>query len=354
MILETLGTGSRNNVEEPLIKELREGLRKITPEISLLSSSLERLPGAEALDPSEKLAVIRGLERVWHIMRLLNLLSIYFGDRIFFGGGSILNYIYMARFREPPRLTFDLDSSWHRKVSAKRVLLAEMMMFNKWLEEADLTLKIPMSGDRFARIFIVEYDAEKDHFPDVLNLRIPIITRYDGRPFYEYLGLRDYQPISRFREVFREVLGVEDAKIDYLRLEISLNMAGAPVEEISATDIFGLEHRIRITGLGYQLASKLENRVGKHFGEDLRYAIHDILKAVLDLRLLDRIDMGEVSRYIRNADLVKENSQRNIEALLAIGRELWDRNYHYALARKRYTLEEIAERVKNNIQAVFH
>jgi hypothetical protein len=131
-------------------------------------------------------------------------------------------------------------------------------------------------------------------------------------------------------------------------------MAGAPVEEISATDIFGLEHRIRITGLGYQLASKLENKVGKHFGEDLRYAIHNILKAVLDLRLLDKIDIEEVSRYIRNADLVKENSHRNIEALLAIGRELWNRNYHYALVRKRYTLEEIAERVKNNIQAVFH
>ena len=346
------GKDIRSGLGDSLVEDLREGLRRITPEISILSSSLERLPGAEALDPSERLALIRGLERVWHIMRMLRLLSTYFGDRIFFGGGSILNYIYIIKSGEPPRLTFDLDCSWHRKVSVKRVLLAEMTMFNKWLEEAGLTLKIPMGGDRFARIFVVEYDVEKDHFPDVLNLRMPIITRYDGRLFYEYLGLRDYWLVSMFRGVFREVLGVEDAKIDYLRLEISLSMAGAPVEEISEADLFGFEHRIRITGLGYQLASKVENKVGKYFGEDLRYAVHDILKAVLDLRLLDRIDRGEVLRYIRNADLVKENSHKNIETLLVMGKELWNRNYHYALARKRYTLEEIAERVKNNIYSL--
>ena len=75
--------------------------------------------------------------------------------------------------------------------------------------------------------------------------------------------------ILRLRGVFNEVLGVEDAKVDYLRFEISLNMAEASVEEISATDISGLEHRVRITGLGYQLASKAENKVGKDFRKDL-------------------------------------------------------------------------------------
>ncbi len=73
------------------------------------------------------------------------------------------------------------------------------------------------------------------------------------------------------------------------------------------------------------------------------------MKAVLDLRLLDWIDIGEVSRYIRDPDRLGNASENNIEALLTMGRELWNRNYHYTLIRKKYTIEEIAERVKNNI-----
>jgi len=69
-------------------------------------------------------------------------------------------------------------------------------MFNKWLEESGLTLKIPLDSGGLARIFIVEYDAKKAHFPEVLSLKMPIITRYDGRPFHEFLD--DPSPLQGF------------------------------------------------------------------------------------------------------------------------------------------------------------
>jgi hypothetical protein len=39
------------------------------------------------------------------------------------GGSSILSYIYMVEVGEPFRLTFDLDTSWYRRVLGKRVAL---------------------------------------------------------------------------------------------------------------------------------------------------------------------------------------------------------------------------------------
>jgi len=105
---------------DKLLGEVRLRLKALVPDYSQLAAITRRLPGVEyGLDGWEINNVERGLERVWHVMRLLNLLSKYFSERLFFGGGSILNYIYMVKYGEPPRLTFDLDSAWYREVMSK-------------------------------------------------------------------------------------------------------------------------------------------------------------------------------------------------------------------------------------------
>ena len=334
-----------------MLDEMRDRLKVLTPEFNQLATISRKLPGTEeGLERWEARQLSRGIERVWHIMRLLRLLTEYFGDKLFFGGGSILNYVYMVKFNEPPRLTFDLDSTWYRKVSSKRVILKEMVGFNRWLAENDLTLQIPLSGDRAAELFIVEYDRDKDFFPELLSLRMPVITRYDGEPFHKFLGIQDYDMIMRLRKAFKEVLGVKDPRIDYVRFEISLEPKGMPREKAVLEDIFGSRTQAWITKLEYQLASKIAYKVAKDYGSDLGYNLHDILKAVLDLRLLKGMDVKAVKRYVVPINI--ETVKRNLEALKSpMGRKLWDKNYHYILARRRYTLEDLAKQVKRLIMS---
>jgi len=218
-----LAGGARRDVFRERLLEMASALTRLTPSLDELSHALSRLPGSDRLSDPEKFAVIRGLERVWHITRLLGLLSEYFGEKLVFGGGAILNYVYMVGAGEPPRLTFDLDSSWYRPVGSKRAILAEIAEFNSWLAVRGETLDVPVSrrGD-VVKLYVVEYDVEKDYFPSLLSLRMPVITRYDGQPFYEFLGIRDYTVITALRRVFRRVLGVANPRIDYVRFEISL------------------------------------------------------------------------------------------------------------------------------------
>jgi len=324
-------------------------LKSLTPEYSRLPAIARKIPGAEhGLEAWEINSVERGLERVWHIMRLLNLLSQYFGEKLFFGGGSILNYVFMVKYGEPPRLTFDLDSAWYCKVESKRIILREMIRFNKWLVENNAVLEIPVSSSRKMLLFLVEYDVDKDFFPELLSLRIPIITRFDGRPFYEFLNIRDHNVIRMFRKIFREVLGVKDPRIDYIRFEISLNPSNMPREEVLLEDLFGSRIKTWITSIDYQLASKIIYKISRDFGGDLEYNIHDILKAALDLRLLKYIDSENVRRYVKN--LSYSIVQRNLDSLLKTeGRKLWETNYHYILVRKKYMLEQLVDEIKTLI-----
>jgi len=342
---------SKANSFKQVLYEMCDRLKVLTPEFNQLATISQKLPGTEgSLERWEARQLSRGIERVWHIMRLLRLLAEYFGDKLFFGGGSILNYVYMVKFNEPPRLTFDLDSSWHRKVSSKRVILKEMVGFNRWLAENGLTLQIPLSRDRAAELFVVEYDRDKDFFPGLLSLRTPVITRYDGEPFHKFLGIHDYGIIMRLRKAFKEVLGVKDPRIDYVRFEVSLEPEDMPREKAVLEDIFGSKVQAWITKLEYQLALKIAHKVAKDYGPDLGYNLHDILKAVLDLRLLKVVDVEVIKRYAGPINI--EAVKHNLEALKSpVGRRLWDKNYHYILARRRYRLEDLTKHVKELIMS---
>jgi len=343
--------GDEGNLDK-LLEETRLRLKTLVPDYSQLPIITRKLPGVEyGLKEWELNNVERGLERVWHIMRLLRLLSRYFGEKLFFGGGSILNYIYMVKYREPPRLTFVLDSAWYREVKSKRVILKEMAGFNKWLAENGAILEVPTSTSKKVTLLLVEYDVEKDFFPELLSLRMPVITRFDGRPFHEFLNIRDYNVIRMLRKVFNEVLGVEDPRIDYVRFEVSLNPAGMQREEVMLEDLFGLSIKTWITSLEYQLASKITYKVGREFGAALEYNLHDILKAVLDLRLLKYVDSSEVKKYVENVSY--SIVEHNLKSLLKPeGRKLWDVNYHYTLIRRKYTLEQLVGEVEALLENV--
>ncbi len=328
---------------EEQLELLRERLRLLAPSWSALEEALGRLPGAEGLGRGERLDVLRGLERAWHVMRVLRLLSEHFAVELVFGGGAVLNYVYMPQHREPPRLTFDLDASCAQPVGSKRLLLAEAVRFNRRIDALGQTLPVPVGRGSAALLYVVEYDAEKDFFPELLPLRVPVVTRYDGEPFHRFLGIRDYRLIAELRAVFGEALGVEEARIDYVRIDISLAPAG-PAELEELADVFGARARAPVTPVEHQLASKIRWKLARDFGEALSYNLHDVLKALADLRLLHHVDARRVLEHLGGrVDL--RAAEGNVRALLERGRELWSRNYHYALVRRRYTLEELAARV---------
>lgn len=323
-------------------RELEEELERHVPQLEDLERALETLGRGVELSKEERVAVLRNLERVWHLMKLKRLMSEFFGDSISFGGGAVLNYIYMVRVGEKPRFTFDVDSAWRKPARAKREILAHIPPFNRWLAEKRHSLRIPVGGDRYARLWIAEYDVEKDFFPDVLSLRVPVLTRYTGEPFYSFLGIADYTTISRLREVFQRTLGVKDPQIDYLRLEISLGMPDAPTVRLETADLFGNTHRELVTEPELQLAWKILGKVGRQH-ENPEASLHDILKASLDLRLLKHLDAGRVREYVamkERPERVVENSKRNLGVLRARGEALWS-GHHYVLVRKTRTLEEV-------------
>ncbi|MEM1611442.1 MAG: hypothetical protein QXQ57_07355 [Sulfolobales archaeon] len=337
-----------DNSYDLMLEELRHKLKDLTPGMDILVETAQKIPGAEGgLSKRDLNTVTQDLERVWHVLRLHRLLADFFGDEIGFGGDSILNYYYMVGVGEPPRFTFDLDASWHRRERLKRVVLARMAEFNRWLAENNLILRIPVGGGRVAELFRVEHDVEKEHFPDILPLRMPVITRYGGEPFHRFLGIADYSLISELRMVFSETLGIKDPRIDYVRFEVGLNPEDMPWEDITLENLFGWRVRSRVTRLEYQLASKIRFKVAKDFGDKLGHAIHDILKAVLDLRLLSHVDARAVSEYASPFDLGIAES--NISTLLASGQRFWT-SHHYTLIRRRYTLEEVIAKVREHIR----
>lgn len=358
-----MGTPVEDNEEmlgeglEEFGERFRERLRKLTPSIATLKKGLEEL-GAQDLSKEEEFQAMRHLEREWHIIRLMKLLQTYFKDKIEFGGGSVLNYVFLIGLDEAPRFTFDLDASWMRNVRVKRDLLAETIKFNMWLSSVGETLPIPITGDRFIRLYIVEYDIEKDHFPDVLSLKYPSILRWSGRKFYEYVGKAartqmDYKFIAKLRRGFEEVLGVRNALIDDIRFEISFG-SPMPYKSYRVSLPFGMGSvELNVTEIEYQLASKISRRLGRDFGVDLDNALHDLLKATLDLRLLELIDMNKVNAYVEQIagkplSELRNTIKRNLKAVLEKGTRYWNGQL-YILVRKKRDLGEIVKEIEETL-----
>ncbi|RLF02924.1 MAG: hypothetical protein DRK00_09415, partial [Thermoprotei archaeon] len=180
-----------------------------------------------------------------------------------------------------------------------------------------------------------------------------------GEEFYRYVrrttGLSmDYGLIRRLREVFADALGVEDARIDYVRLEVSIGRSYPTRRERVALP-FGMgEADLNVTVPEYQLALKLALKLGKDYGGDVGAALPDLLKAVVDLRMLDYVDGSAVRGYVeeisgREFGEVAEAVGRNLDSLLERGRGYW-LSHHYLLVRRSATLESLIRGIKRRLE----
>jgi hypothetical protein len=330
----------------PGVQEFSEAVAREVPDINVLDEELEILSRGLRLSEGERLDVLRMLERVYYIVLLMRELQDYFNNLVQFGGGAVLNYIFIS-LMDVPRFTFDLDASWRGRVEGKRRLLGELTRFNKYMAQKH-PICMPVDESKCLELMVVEYDVEKNHFPDILSLRLPVITRWSGLEFYKYVRARTgvrmkFSLVKELRRIFSNTLGVRDAKIDYVRFEISFNKEYPGVEvEVELPFKLGVAN-LNITELEYQLASKIVYKLGRDYGEDLGYVMHDILKATLDLRLLEAVDRRRVASYVTRIAgetgvtlaEVKTNITTNTRYLVERGGDYWN-NIHYILVRSKY------------------
>ncbi|RLF21533.1 MAG: hypothetical protein DRN15_10985 [Thermoprotei archaeon] len=337
-----------------VIRSFEESLERIVPKLEDLEIEVNRYP----LNKRERNQVLQSMERVYYLIWLMKNIQNFFKEKIQFGGGAILNYIFLKSIEEPPRMTFDLDSHWNEPIS-KRSLLKEMLRFNKYLK-ALIDVRMPVDDVHSITIYVVEHDIEKDFFSNVLFLRVPVITRWTGETFHAFVkritGFEmKYVVLTELRKVFEKTLGVKDAKIDYIRFEVSFG-SPLPYTKYSVQLPFNLgTQAFNITELEYQLASKIVNKLCKDYGKTTAFVLHDVLKALLDMRLLKYVNGDKLTYYVKQADknpaVLLDNFRRNITALMNVGARYWG-SHHYILIRKVYTLETLVENTREMLEDV--
>jgi hypothetical protein len=80
----------------PGVQEFSEAVAREVPDINVLDEELETLSRGLRLGDGERLDVLRMLERVYYIVLLMRELQGYFNNLIQFGGGAVLNYIFIS------------------------------------------------------------------------------------------------------------------------------------------------------------------------------------------------------------------------------------------------------------------
>ncbi|HDI75022.1 MAG: hypothetical protein DRJ52_02150 [Thermoprotei archaeon] len=344
------------------MKDFMEKLSKLTPGDTDLEELCTYLfKDYKALPQSDKTLLKAHSERIWHILRLLKLMAEFFGDKLSFGGGAIINYLIAPHYELEPRLTFDLDTGWLPGYKAKRVVLVEIAKFNKWLADSNETLVLPIGKERGIPLYLVMYDREHDYFPQVLSLYIPVICRHVGEPFYSYLRNRigvelHFSRILELKKLFEKTLGVREAKIDELRFEIA-SMPNTPTIKVKQVFPGKLgEVEFLMSELEWQIALKIVGKIGKNFGENIEYALHDILKATVDLRLVKYLNRSRLLEHLKNLSLspsqVLSTAEKNLKVLAEKGETYW-LSFHYTYLRKKISLRELVEEALCTIKELF-
>jgi len=333
-------TGARREGLEGGVELLEWWLRRVAPRREVLVEQLREWAPRELGGRVESM-LLPHMERVYHIMRVFRAMAEVAGEKLTFGGGSIINYIYLPRHREPPRLTFDVDSASRRKLGLKRHLLSLVLEVNRWLSERGEGFILATRREGLPVGFIV-WDAEKDYSPNMLSLKMPIITLYgSGASIHTYFSKEvgvslDYESISRLREVAR-AFGARELRVEEVRAEIMLEPVGDAVEERVELPFKLGPVTASITNPHLQVAMKIVFKLAKSWSdEDLRYVSHDMLKALLDTRLAEHLDKTETRSYIERLggaplERIKQNLAR-AEADL----EKHYSSFHYSLVKLKY------------------
>jgi hypothetical protein len=320
-----------------------EALAKLIAPVDDLERALDRLG---VWDERSRRELLPQLERAWHVMRVARVIEKVFGENVRLAGGSVVNYIILPSHNEMPRFTYDLDLGWRRPARSKSEVLEEVMSANARFMEIEEAVKIANRN-----LYILKHDVERDRalLPFVIPLRYPVLMRYTGRPFHEYLEIREYEVIRKLRRVFKNITGYTNILVDEVLVEISFGLE-YPETLLDTHDVFGYRHNAIITEPEFHVILKLKPVVERWREEDILKYLHEYLKLALDLRIaryLDKRKMkGYLERELRGVNLgeVTWRLERSLRAVKEMGSNYY-RGASYTLIRARKSLDEIIEDV---------
>ena len=228
-------------------------------------------------------------------------------DQLAFGGGTLLNWVYA---RDMPRFSFDIDSQLRKpNVSKAEILDRVIKPVNEKLRKLGKLKTVEYAGIKY-EVGAIIFDAEKDHFEDVLSLKRPVLALHSGAPANVYM-----RKVAKLEEDsgeegrrLKEYFGGKLPQIEDVRIEIGIPKSNEDIFPADETEVRPLVYpevdvdavRARVTRKEYIMASKIF-KLGKHFEPDEeRYSISDFIKSICDLHAcIDRCDLIAVHEYLR-------------------------------------------------------
>ncbi|MGB9704286.1 MAG: hypothetical protein ACPL3C_02465 [Pyrobaculum sp.] len=313
------------------LRQFREVLR-LVPTIDEIRQVLTRLGWPHA--PSQQL--LSDGERVAYMIRYSQIMN---RRGFVIGGGFSINYVVLPDIGEPPRFTFDIDTAPPTPASKLSVLEMVAEANRELVEEGHA---VAVWAGRHVYFGLLEHDVEKDVFPYLLPLRVPVVARWSGVPLWAYLrrmGVEvGYDVIAEVKRISAEVLGVDTPRVDFLRIGVSVEL-NPPVE------LYG---GFKISSVAWQLAEKARRKIV----DPLRrgYVDHDVLKALLDLRAVWAVPRSSLARYF------DEGLRAELVELLPQAAERTDiywQSHHYALVKGKYSSpREVAERILDFLRRI--
>jgi len=284
------------------------------------------------LAPHELAQMRMDFERVVYMHRYAAVLG---RGGLVLGGGYVVNFLVLPEVGEPPRLTFDIDTATRRAVT-KAEALKLVASLNQALIESGLAASLEVGGRRIY-LGLIEHDVERDVLPFLLPLRIPVVSRWSGVPLWRFLAWRGvelrYRDVEEAKRAAVETLGVDEPKVDYLRVGVSMALE-PPVAELRG---------LPVSDISWQLSLKLREKLLRPVAEGrVATEAHDMVKALLDLRAVDWYNLREDAECRAVEAAIRQTAQ--------VAADFWQ-SHHYLLVRKRYsTPQDLALRVWKSLK----
>ena len=243
------------------------------------------------------------------------------GNQLSFGGGTLLNWLYA---RKTPRFSFDIDSQFRKSGVSKELVWSQVVEpINRQLRKLGKVKTVPYEKKNY-EIGSIVFDADKDHFQDVLSLKRPVFAIWSGSPANVYMGkvAKLERDSGKEGQRLKAFFGGKLPKIEDVRIEIGIPRNEQGIFPAKKTEVRPLVYpeievgsvKALVTKKEYMIALKIF-KLGKIFkpAEEL-HAIPDFVKSICDLYVC--IDLCNADSVFKCLEKISEINGYRLKQVL--------------------------------------
>lgn len=295
------------------------------------------------------------------------LLNTFVGHDLSFGGGTLLNWIH---FRDTPRFSFDIDSTYLKSPTSKTELLNGLVdRLNHTLRSKGYATGYAMD-EKSIEIGAIHLDVEKDYFPNLLSLQRSVPCFETGEEISQYLKRRHLTLSPSDARILRKTWNGRLPRIEQVRIEIAFSDTNQetpvfPFDRKTVSPILSDALDVRSTVAKVTLpetiaALKIAHLAKPYQSNEESFLLVDFIKDLCDLRILDRVDYRKVIEQMKDT--------LNIDPPTTLGRALieidklstsaeaanWyeNRGIQTLFMRKKMTFDQLASKVRSSLEAL--